>query len=66
MNASTKNSPTSAAAETQKEFKRFMKLHKLSSLKAVRQIPTAELLKMEGFGYRQLIEVVLNHGMKSI
>lgn len=44
----------------QNELKRFMKLHRLKSLKEVKKIPVPELLKMEGFGYRLLIDVVLN------
>ncbi len=52
--------------DLQNELKRFMKLHKLKTLTAVREMPTAELLKMEGFGYRVLVEVVLNKDIKTI
>lgn len=46
--------------DLQNDLKRFMKLHKLKSLSAVKKIPVPELLKMPGFGYRLLLEIVLN------
>ena len=52
--------------ELKKEFNRFMKLHQLKNLKQVRSLPTAKLLSMEGFGYRQLIDVVLNKEVQQL
>ncbi len=45
--------------DLQNDLKRFMKLHKLKTLSAVKEIPVGELLKMPGFGYRILLEFVL-------
>lgn len=46
--------------DLQNDIKRFMSLHQLSSLRAIRKLPVAELLQMEGFGYRMLLDIVLN------
>lgn len=51
--------------DLQNDLKRFMKLHKLKSLNAVKKIPLPDLLKMEGFGYRLLLEFVLNKNTKA-
>ena len=51
---------TDVKKDLQKDLKRFMRLHQLRSLTEVRKIPVAELLNMPGFGYRLLIDIVLN------
>lgn len=53
-------------ADLQNDLKRFMSLHKLSSLSAVRNIPVSDLLNMQGFGYRMLLEIVLNANIKKL
>ena len=40
--------------EIEDELERFMQLHKLKNIKDVLKIAPAELLKMDGFGYRLL------------
>lgn len=40
--------------DLQKDLERFMELHTIASIEVVLQRPAAELLKMDGFGYRLL------------
>lgn len=40
--------------DLQKDLQRFMELHSITSIEVVMKMPTAELLKMDGFGYRML------------
>jgi len=44
--------------DLQKDLKRFMELHEIATVEAVSDIPAAELLKMDGFGYRLLNYVI--------
>lgn len=44
--------------DLQKDLERFMEFHEIASVEAVLQIPAAELLKMDGFGYRLLNYVI--------
>lgn len=40
--------------DLQKDLELFMKLHAITSVEIVLQMPASELLKMDGFGYRLL------------
>lgn len=40
--------------DLQKDLERFMELHNIAAVEVVLEMPAAELLKMDGFGYRLL------------
>ena len=47
-------SQNSETEDLQKDLELFMKLHQITSIEVVLQMEPAELLKMDGFGYRLL------------
>lgn len=50
--------PLTQLPEPTEEMKQFMKLHNLNEFSEVLKIKAAELMKMEGFGWRLLKEYV--------
>ena len=46
-------------SETSPELKRFMEYHKMPNLETLLSIEDEDLLKMDGFGWRMMREVLL-------
>lgn len=44
--------------EVEDELQRFMELHNFTDIEQIKKLPIEELLKMDGFGWRVLKEIL--------